>query len=129
INYRGENDYIPLFNDMRKKGSEMDRYTLSGIITSTGNKVCLVKQLHCFAICVGFDSYTSQNAGFAAPMGRPCLDEAKIIFSEMGDVRDEVSWNSMIVAYGQHRKGLEALSLYQGIVSMGFDVDMYTLAS
>ncbi|KAK2665488.1 hypothetical protein Ddye_004062 [Dipteronia dyeriana] len=29
----------------------------------------------------------------------------------------------------QHRKGLEALSLYQGIVRMGFDIDMSTLAS
>ncbi|KAK3223131.1 hypothetical protein Dsin_010156 [Dipteronia sinensis] len=108
----------------------MDGYTLSGIITSTCNKVCLLKQLHCFAVCGGFDSYTSVNNSLLMYYSKSgFFDETKIIFSEIGDVRDEVYWNSMIVAYRRHRKGLEALSLYQGIVRMGFDVDMYTLAS
>ncbi|GAV57678.1 PPR domain-containing protein/PPR_2 domain-containing protein/DYW_deaminase domain-containing protein [Cephalotus follicularis] len=47
----------------------------------------------------------------------------------MGEVRDEVSWNSMIVGYGQHREGAKALALYEEMVRMGFNVDMFTLAS
>ncbi|WOL02526.1 hypothetical protein Cni_G11245 [Canna indica] len=43
--------------------------------------------------------------------------------------RDAVSWNCMIVAYGQHRRGLKALNLFQEMVRKGFDVDMFTLAS
>ncbi|KAH7566739.1 hypothetical protein JRO89_XS08G0225500 [Xanthoceras sorbifolium] len=119
-----------LFKDMREKDFDMDGYTLSGIITSSCNKVHLVKQLHCFAVCCGFDNYTSVNNSLLTYYSKNgFLEEAKIIFYEMGDVKDEVSWNSMIVAYGQHRKGLEALSLYQEMVRMGLDVDMYTLAS
>ncbi|XP_039004061.1 pentatricopeptide repeat-containing protein At3g49710-like [Hibiscus syriacus] len=47
----------------------------------------------------------------------------------MGEGKDEVPWNSMIVAYGQHKEGAKALALFQEIVKRGLDVDMFTLAS
>lgn len=47
----------------------------------------------------------------------------------MDDIKDEVSWNSMIVAHGQHGEGSKALALYQELVHRGLVVDMFTLAS
>ena len=40
-----------------------------------------------------------------------------------------MSWNSMIVAYGQHLQGSKALALYQEMVRRELRVDMFTLAS
>ncbi|XWS45091.1 hypothetical protein CRYUN_Cryun15aG0107000 [Craigia yunnanensis] len=47
----------------------------------------------------------------------------------MGEGKDEVSWNSMIVAYGQHKDGAKTLGLFQEMAWRGLDVDMFTLAS
>lgn len=118
-----------LFKDMRLKGCEMDGFTLSGIITSC-NRVGLVKQLHCFALHGGFSGYSSVNNSLLTYYNRTgFLLEAKSVFDEMGELKDEVSWNSMIVSYGQHRKGLEALLLYREMIQVNLRMDMYTLAS
>ncbi|KAK6923181.1 E motif [Dillenia turbinata] len=50
----------------------------NGAMTACCNDVSLIGQLHGFSI---------------------------FVFHGMGEVMDEVSWNSMIVAYGQHREG------------------------
>ncbi|KAK3016384.1 hypothetical protein RJ639_007362 [Escallonia herrerae] len=57
------------------------------------------------------------------------LEGAKRVFYGMGVNQDEVSWNSMIVAYGQLREGAKALALYQEMVHRELYVDMFTLAS
>ena len=46
-----------------------------------------------------------------------------------GGGRDEVSWNAMIVACGQHREGMEAVGLFREMVKRGLKVDMFTMAS
>lgn len=96
---------------------DMDGFTLSGVITACSNDVCLIRQLHSFAILGGFDSYVSLNNALIANYSKNgFLEEAKRIFYGMGEDRDEVSWNSMIVAYGQHREGARALALFQEMV-------------
>ncbi|GLU20171.1 hypothetical protein SLE2022_363830 [Rubroshorea leprosula] len=119
-----------LFTSMKEMVLDMDGFTLSGVITACSNDVCLIRQLHSFAILVGFDSYVSVNNALIANYSKNgFLEEAKRIFYGMGEGRDEVSWNSMIVVYGQHREGAKALALFQEMVRRGLDVDMFTLAS
>ena len=121
---------LSLFKDMREKRFDTDGFTLSGLITASSNNLCLIKQLHCLAIYCGFDHYASVNNSLLTYYSRNgFLDEAKRVFYEMGEIKDEVSWNSMVVAYGQHREGLEALQLFQEMVSLQLGLDMYTLAS
>lgn len=112
-------------------GFDMDGFTLSGVITACGNDVGLIGQLHGFAVAGGFDSYVSVNNVLVTLYGRNgFLGEAKRVFYGMGEeLRDEVSWNSMIVAYGQHREGAKALALFKEMIGRGFVVDMFTLAS
>ncbi|CAN0900500.1 Pentatricopeptide repeat-containing protein At3g49710 [Linum grandiflorum] len=58
------------------------------------------------------------------------LEEAKGVFLGMEeDVRDEVSWNSMIVSYGQHKEGVKAMDLFRKMVHGGLVVDVFTVAS
>lgn len=121
---------LSLFKDMRDRSFDMDGFTLSGLITACCSNVFLMKQLHCFAVYGGFDNYTSVNNSLLTYYGKNgLLDEAKRVFHEMDEIKDEVSWNSMIVAYGQHRKGEKALELFQEMVRMGVVVDMFTLAT
>ena len=49
----------------------------------------------------GFDSYASVNNVLLSCYSKEgFLEEAKLVFYGMGEGKDEVSWNSMILAYG-----------------------------
>ncbi|KAK7246836.1 hypothetical protein RIF29_41706 [Crotalaria pallida] len=136
---RGEcGQALRLFEEVRRDADHLgiDGFTVSGVITATaccdGDDVGLnlIKQLHCFAVVGGFvDAYASvSNAILTCYNRKGLLREARQVFREMGS-RDEVSWNSMIVAFGQHREGSEALVLFKEMLSMGLRVDMFTMAS
>ncbi|XP_063944995.1 pentatricopeptide repeat-containing protein At3g49710 isoform X2 [Daucus carota subsp. sativus] len=121
---------LRLFVDMRDLGIDMDGFTISAAITACCGDIALIRQVHSFAFKGGFVSYTSVNNTLVTHYSKNgCLDEAKEVFYGMEGVKDEVSWNSMIVAYGQHRQGAKALALYQEMIRLGFNVDMFTLAS
>ncbi|OMP01762.1 hypothetical protein COLO4_11629 [Corchorus olitorius] len=121
---------LGLFRNMRELGFEMDGFTLSGVITASLNDVFLTRQVHCFVVVGGFDSYASVNNTLLSCYSKlGVLEEAKQVFHGMGECKNEVSWNSMIVAYGQHKEGAKALALFQEMVSRGFGIDMFTFAS
>ncbi|PQQ05019.1 pentatricopeptide repeat-containing protein [Prunus yedoensis var. nudiflora] len=128
---RGETEpALSLFTGMRNMDLDMDGFTISAVITGCCDDIGLIRQLHSVAVSGGFDSYVSVNNALVTYYSKNgFLEEAKRVFYVMGEVRDEVSWNSMIVAYGQHRQGLKALTLFQEMVRRGFKVDMFTLAS
>ncbi|KAL6224989.1 hypothetical protein ACLB2K_003843 [Fragaria x ananassa] len=128
---RGETEQaLGLFGRMREVGLDPDGFTISGVITGCCDDVGLIRQLHCVVVRGGFDWYVSvSNALLSYYSKNGLLEEAKRVFSLMGGMRDQVTWNSMIVAYGQHREGLKALGLFQEMVRRGFSVDMFTLAS
>ena len=119
-----------LFSGMREMGLDMDGFTLSGMVTACSDDIDMIRQVHALTVSGGFDSYVSVNNALVTYYSKNgFLEEAKRVFYGMGEVRDEVSWNSMIVAYGQHREGSKALGLFQEMVRRGFVVDMFTLAS
>ncbi|KAK7271534.1 hypothetical protein RJT34_27509 [Clitoria ternatea] len=123
---------LRLFQEVRQVGLDPDGFTLSGVITACGDDVVLVRQLHCFVVLCGYDSYASvNNAVLACYSRKGFLNEARRVFREMGEGggMDEVSWNAMIVACGQHREGKEAVGLFREMVRMGLRVDMFTMAS
>ncbi|XP_023000646.1 pentatricopeptide repeat-containing protein At3g49710-like [Cucurbita maxima] len=119
-----------LFVEMREALLDMDGFTLSGIITACGDDVALIRQLHALSVVAGFDCYVSVgNALITYYSKNRFLNEAQRIFYGMGEDKDEVSWNSMVVAYMQHREGSKALELYMEMTLRGLVVDMFTLAS
>ncbi|KAK8958566.1 Pentatricopeptide repeat-containing protein [Platanthera guangdongensis] len=122
-------DALTLFARMRCLGSDMDGFTLSSVVSSlvhTG-----AEQLHATAITTGLYVYVSVSNSLICCYSRTgLLTEAEHVFHEIpAEFRDEISWNCMIVAYGQHRQGQKALSFFQDMVRRGFAIDMYTLAS
>lgn len=119
-----------LFCSMREAGLEMDGFTLSAMISACAWDVCGVKQLHSHVILSGLDSYAPvNNALISGYSNNKCLLEAERIFLWLGELRDEVSWNSMIVAFGQQKEGSKAVKLFQEMVREAMSIDMYTWAS
>lgn len=111
-------------------GLDMDGFTFSAVITAASHDIALISQLHCLAVAGGFDSFVSVNNTLITYYSKNGdLDAAKRTFYGIDEIRDEVSWNSMIVAYGQHQEGSKALALYQEMVRRELRVDMFTLAS
>ncbi|XP_020591164.1 pentatricopeptide repeat-containing protein At3g49710 [Phalaenopsis equestris] len=122
-------DAIALFSQMRHFDSNMDGFTLSAVLSSL--RLSGVEQFHTIAITTGLYSYVSVNNALICCYSRAgLLIDAEQLFHEIPVMdRDAVSWNCMIVSYGQHREGSKALSLFQEMIRRGFVVDMYTLAS
>ncbi|KAK9163591.1 hypothetical protein Syun_004493 [Stephania yunnanensis] len=121
---------VNLFAEMRSTGVDADGFTLSGVVAASGGDVGLIEQVHAVAVYAGFGGCVSVGNALITYYGKcGCLEEAKKVYDEMGEVKDEVSWNSMIVAYGQHKEGVKALGLFQEMARRGVVVDMFTTAS
>ncbi|KAL8229241.1 hypothetical protein R6Q57_014141 [Mikania cordata] len=121
---------IRVFMEMRELGFDMDGFTFSAAVTAACNDIRLIRQLHNLAISGGFSAYASVNNSLITYYSKNMfLDDAKCVFDHMGSKKDEVTWNSMIVAYSQHREGLKALALYREMIHMELRVDIFTLAS
>ncbi|OAY63646.1 Pentatricopeptide repeat-containing protein [Ananas comosus] len=121
-------DALELFSRMRRSGlRDADGFTLSSVVSAGAGAG--VDQLHALAVSTGLDAYVSVNNSVISGYGKGgSVRSAEKLFDEML-VRDEVSWNCMIVVCGQHREGAKALSLFQEMVRRDLRVDVYTLAS
>ncbi|XP_016461596.2 pentatricopeptide repeat-containing protein At3g49710-like [Nicotiana tabacum] len=119
-----------LFLDLRDMGRGMDGFTLSAAITAANDNVDFITQLHSLSISAGFISYASVNNTLITYYSKNgLLDYAQRVFASMDKIKDEVSWNTMIVAYGQHREGTKALALYKEMEHRDLNLDMFTMAS
>ncbi|GMH06334.1 hypothetical protein Nepgr_008174 [Nepenthes gracilis] len=128
---RGETQPALAFvSEMRELGLEMDGFTLSAGVTACCGDISLVSQLHSLAIKGGFDSYTSLNNALVTYYGKNGrLSDAERVFYGMSGIQDEVSWNAIVVAFGQNQQGSKALGLFHEMIKRELNVDMYTLAS
>lgn len=121
---------LKLLSGARESGLEIDLFTFSTVVTACCDDVGLIRQLHCSAVLSGFDRYASVNNALISGYSRNRLcNEAERVFGHMGMVRDEVSWNSMIVVYAQMREGVKALHLYREMIHRDLYVDVSSLAS
>ncbi|CAN6480034.1 unnamed protein product [Victoria cruziana] len=117
-----------LFRDMLVGNIAMDSFTFSGAIGGCST-MQQVQAVHGLVIRGGFDSHvTVHNTLLTVYSNYGCLDDSERVF-ELTGTRDTVTMNAMIVAYGQHRRGGEALQLFQDMVHQDVLVDMYSLAS
>ncbi|ERN05828.1 hypothetical protein AMTR_s00006p00261060 [Amborella trichopoda] len=123
-----ESGALGLLSTMIDSNETVDGFTISGAISACSSER-QGKIVHALGVCLGLTVYVSvSNALITMYSGCGLLDDGIQVFVEMRE-RDEISWKAMIVAYGQHRCGLEALGLFQEMVRVGVRLDMYTLAS
>ncbi|KAF8380198.1 hypothetical protein HHK36_027680 [Tetracentron sinense] len=120
-----------VFNLMRSEGVKGDDFTFSSLLSSFGvlGSSELGKQIHGLIIKLSYDLdvlVASALVGMYAKSG--IIEDARKAFDGM-NVRNVVSWTTMIVGYGRHGDGKEAMKLLRKMIRGGFDPDELTLAS
>ncbi|KAF3327171.1 pentatricopeptide repeat-containing protein [Carex littledalei] len=121
-------DALRVFKNMRLNNIKPDGMTMMGIIPACSHMAALQhgKCSHAYALVNGLGSDTvicNALIDMYAKCGR--IDLSRKVFDKM-PVRDVVSWNTMIAAYGTHGLGKDAISLFSPMTTEGFVCDDIT---
>ncbi|KAL3510014.1 hypothetical protein ACH5RR_029415 [Cinchona calisaya] len=111
-----------MYYDMQDSGVNMDHFTFSIII-----RVCTrlasvehAKQAHAGLVRHGFGLDIVANTAlmdFYSKWGR--VEDARNVFEKMPQ-KNVISWNALIAGYGNHGQGVEAVELFERMISEGF---------
>ncbi|XP_022141202.1 pentatricopeptide repeat-containing protein At4g33990 [Momordica charantia] len=122
---------LEVFDEMRLKSVTMDKVTISSLLPICAQLDDIISGIliHVYAIKLGleFDLFVSNALiKLYAKFGE--LGSADNIFNKM-EVRDVVSWNSLIAAFEQNKEPMVALEVYQKMHAIGIVPDLLTLVS
>ncbi|KAG9442935.1 hypothetical protein H6P81_018789 [Aristolochia fimbriata] len=119
---------LKLLNQMNKEGVCPCDYAFAGVFTACASLGALKhgRQLHSQLIRFGYESSLSASNALMTMYAR-CgnVEDAHCVFLTMPAV-DSVSWNAMIAALGQHGYGVQALELFELMLSEGILPDRIT---
>ncbi|OWM85143.1 pentatricopeptide repeat-containing protein At3g26540 [Punica granatum] len=106
---------LDFFSLMRSKTKEIDHVTL-GLMANIGaglSDIELGKQVHGFVYRNGYHSNLFVGNSLLDMYGK-CGDlrTARAWFHQMGRVRDQVSWNSLLTSYARHRMSEQAMDIF-----------------
>ncbi|KAA8518791.1 hypothetical protein F0562_016435 [Nyssa sinensis] len=116
-----ENDAIELYFQMRQSGLMPDQFTFGSIIKacSSLSDLKLGKQLHAHVIKSEFGSHLiAQNALIAMYTKFAEIVDALEVFSHI-ELKDLISWSSMIAGFSQLGYELEALHYFKEMMCQG----------
>lgn len=119
---------MDLFRQMGIEGAKYDCVSISAALSACANLSNLHhgKEIHCLMTRAGFNSdlfATSALIDMYAKCGD--LGLARLVFDNM-EPRNEVSWNSIIAAYGNHGQLNQCLALFHAMEDEGFQPDDLT---
>ncbi|QHO56632.1 Pentatricopeptide repeat-containing protein [Arachis hypogaea] len=119
---------INIFRGMGRSGTKFDSVSLSSALSACANIPALYsgKEMHGFVIRNAFTSDTTV-ASALIDMYSKCgkLAMAQYVFDLMY-WRNEISWNSIIAAYGNHGHPRECLDLFHEMLKAGIHPDHIT---
>ncbi|CAN0911804.1 Pentatricopeptide repeat-containing protein At3g57430, chloroplastic [Linum grandiflorum] len=118
---QSENDEqaLMLFLDMRTDELRPNSITLMTMLPGCAWMAALAKgkEIHGYAIRNALASDVAVGSALIDMYAKcGCLDLARRVFNEMPR-KNVVTWNVIMMAYGMHGKGEEALQLFQAMVS------------
>ncbi|KAI4321630.1 hypothetical protein MLD38_034991 [Melastoma candidum] len=111
---RSGEEGLKMFNEMRLEGFEPCDYAFAGAITcaSVLGSLKIGRQLHTLVVRSGHDSSLSVGNALITMYARcGVIQDADRLFLTMPYL-DEVSWNAMVAALGQHGHGTQAVELF-----------------
>ncbi|KAH7513096.1 hypothetical protein FEM48_Zijuj12G0160200 [Ziziphus jujuba var. spinosa] len=120
-----------IFKSMQLEGVKVDEFTFCSLLNLCGNlgSCDLGKQIHGVVVRQSFDLDVVVASTIVDMYAKnEDIGDARRAF-DMISIRNVVSWNTMIVAYGQHGEGKEAIRLFQKMLHEDFYPDELTLAS
>ena len=119
-NSEGKNELF-LFKKMRLEGAEVDVMTMSGVLSVCADLAALVngKQVYGLVIKYGFELYLPVGNAIIDMFAKwGCMEDACQFFMNM-PIKNVVSWTSLIVGYGKHGLGWEALEAFDEMERKG----------
>ncbi|KAK9279769.1 hypothetical protein L1049_013451 [Liquidambar formosana] len=102
------------FAKMRGEGVEVDLMTMVSVLSVCADLAALAngKQVHGLVINHGFELYLPVGNAIVDMYGKSgCMEDACLCFKNM-PFKNVVSWTSLIVGYGKHGMGKEALNAF-----------------
>ncbi|KAK6150188.1 hypothetical protein DH2020_017713 [Rehmannia glutinosa] len=119
---------MDLFRRMGSEKAKYDCVSISAALSACSNLSALRhgKEIHGFMTRGGFNFDLFANSALI-DMYAKCgdLDSAQLVFDKM-ESPNEVSWNSIISAYGNHGKLKQCLALFHEMENEGFQPDHVT---
>ncbi|KAL2254104.1 UNVERIFIED_CONTAM: putative pentatricopeptide repeat-containing protein [Sesamum indicum] len=122
---------VDLYLQMETNGTEPDAITIASVLPACGDlsAVSLGKQIHEYVEMRGLKPNLSiENALIDMYAKCGCLVEARKVFDEM-QIKDVISWTSMMSAYGRSGKGQEAIELFSKMQDLGLAPDSIAFVS
>ncbi|KAI8008535.1 Pentatricopeptide repeat-containing protein [Camellia lanceoleosa] len=119
------------YNMMKMAGFKLDKITFVSVISSCSELATLGQgqQIHAEAIKTGASTVVGVISSLISMYSRcACLDESVKAFLEKEEA-DVVLWSSMIVTYGFHGKGEEAIELFNWMDQVRLDANDVTVLS
>nr|GMD77234.1 putative pentatricopeptide repeat-containing protein At3g05240 [Ipomoea batatas] len=117
------------FFEMQMEGIKPNKVSLVSILPACGSVASLKggKQVHGFAIRHELNREVSFcNALIDMYFKTGSLSSARKLFQHSCNAKDRISWSSMIVGYGLHGRGQEAVRLFDEMLQHGIKPDMIT---
>lgn len=117
------------FSDMKKSGLKPDAVTFTSSLSACSQLAALSEGTEIHNLIIESKLQSSEIVmGALLDMYAKCgaVNEALAIFNQLTE-RDLVSWTSMIMAYGSHGQGFEALKLFDSMLKANLKPDRVTL--
>ncbi|CAN6478212.1 unnamed protein product [Victoria cruziana] len=119
---------LQLFFRMQQAGFGPDRFNLGSILTACASlsDARTGRALHCFLMRRVLDSDVVLGSALLdmyAKNGR--VEDARIVFNQL-ELKNLVSWNSMIAGYVEDGRANEALELYHEMILRDMEPDQHT---
>ncbi|KAL4562681.1 hypothetical protein LXL04_026711 [Taraxacum kok-saghyz] len=124
-------DGFKVFLMMRSHGIKGDEFTYTSVVNCCVylTDCDLGKQIHVLVFRFGFDRDMVLGSALTDMYAKnENINDARKVFDEMCQ-RNLISWNTMIVGYGHHNNGKEAIKLLRNMLKDDFTPDDLTLAS
>ncbi|KAB2085710.1 hypothetical protein ES319_A05G417100v1 [Gossypium barbadense] len=119
---------LVLFRQMLSDGIQHDEISINSVFGACSqlSALRLGKEAHCYALkahlaedifvgCSIIDMYAKSG----------CIEQARRVFEKLRD-KDVALWNAIIVGYGLHGYGKEALELFEKMLAFGMKPDGFT---
>ncbi|XP_021898902.1 putative pentatricopeptide repeat-containing protein At1g56570 [Carica papaya] len=116
---------LRIFSKMESEGLSPNCFTFTSVTAACANLAALScgQQVHGGILCGGLDGNLAL-ANALIDMYAKCgsIEDSHKIFSEMIE-RDLLSWTSMMIGYGAHGYGIEAVNLFEKMVKSDIKPD------
>ncbi|KAH6833855.1 Tetratricopeptide repeat superfamily protein [Perilla frutescens var. hirtella] len=122
---------VGLYSQMEAQGIEPDTITIASVLPACGDlsALSLGKRIHQYIELKRLQPNMSvENALIDMYAKCGCLLEARKVFEEM-QMKDVISWTSMMSAYGRSGKGQEAIELFSKMQGLGLVPDSIAFVS